>query len=302
MTKRSLCRSYIAFASMLLISVQSIAADAYSQDVVAGVALASILNREFRAECETRFPDLHERIKEAFDAEPINSVVIHEYINGREYRNPLVYSMIAIKREMTKGGQYGAAKRTDCENPEKLFSRAGREFRGEHEKQDYQALLKWAANGKPPSEQEKRPIELDTKIIADMQNKGFWDAYPREVSERGLYSINLVRYLQRAQFVAQEIKLRCDEQWPDRKTEHDNAYQSWQYASVKAITVVNGLIYDNPYIAPAARQYWLPAIYGSEEASQEAACHDLSGTLEKVSRRAELKWFPVLLELLTVPQ
>lgn len=285
---------------MCLVSVQSVAADPLSQDVVAGVALANILNREFRAECALRFPDLKERVIEAYDAAPINSVVIHEYIEGREYRNPAVHSMIAGKREMTKGGQYGAAKRTDCENLQVVFSRSAREFLGEHDKADYQALLDWAANGSPPSPDQKSPIDLDTKIIAALQNKDFWDAYPREIKDRMIYNINLVRYVQRAQFVALNIKLRCDEKWADRRLEHDSAYEAWPFSSIKAITLVNGRPYDNPWVAPGARQYWLPAIFGADDKSQEAACRDLSGTLEKVARRAELKWYPVLLELLTV--
>lgn len=302
MRQKTAYRLFIAIATTLGVSVQCVAADALSEDVVVGVTIASILNREFKAECELRFPDLKERVDKAFDAAPINSVAIHEYIDGREYRNPAIHSVIALKREMTKDGQYGAAKRTDCEDPEMIFSHSTKQFLREHEKQDYQELLDWAANGKPPSAQEKNPISLDMKAVSNMQNKAFLDAYPSEIRSRSLYMINLVRYVQLAQFVAFAIKSQCDERWPDRKAAHDSAYQGWPYASVKALTIVNGRAYDNPYVAPAARQYWMPKIFGSDERSQEAACKDLSGTLEKVSWRAELKWFPILLELLTVPQ
>lgn len=277
------------------------AEEPWPADMVTKVEMANILNRELKAECERRFPDLKEKISHSFKASPISSIVIQEYLDGSKYRNLGLHIMVQWKREMTRGGEYGAATRKDCENPDPLLSHVTKESDVENNRQDLDALFDWAKKGTPASEADQAPLEIDTTFLKLMANEEeFWSKYPREIRERSLWNTNIVRNVQQAQLVAREIKEKCDEKFPEGRAAHDRAYSTWPGRQYKARTIVNGREYNNPFLEKIARRQWIPSIFGSDDKAQELACRDLSGTLDKVSRRAGLNWLAPLSKLLIV--
>lgn len=272
-------------------------------DIVMLVGTANVLNREFKAECEKHFPDLKDKISQSFKASPISSILIQEYLDGRKYRNLPLHTMVQWKREMagiSRHGALGTATRKDCENLDPVLSRITKESDFVNNRQDFDALLDWAKKGTPVSEIDQAPIEIDTTLYKQMSKEEFWDNYPREFRDRSLLTQNIVRNVQQAQLVAKEIKSQCDGKFPEDRAKHEKAYSDWPYRQHKARTIVNGREYHNPFLEKVARRQWVPSIFGSDDRTQELACRDLSGTLDKVSRRAGLNWLAPLSKLLLV--
>jgi hypothetical protein len=297
--------SFTLLLTLLLLGTIPVtrAGEPWPADIVMHVGLANVLNREFKVECEKRFPDLKEKINQSFKASPINSIVIHEYLNGGKYRNLPLHALVQWKREMSemrRDSQDSAAIRKECENSDAVFSRVTKEYDVVNNQQDFDALLDWAKKGTPASEADQAPIEIDTTLHKQMAKEEFWNNYPKEFRDRSLLTQNIVRYVQQAQLVAKEIKGKCDEKFPEGRAKHDRIYSDWPYRQYKAITIVNGREYNNPFLEKVARRQWIPSIFGSDEKAQEMACRDLSGTLDKVSRRAGLNWIASLSKLLIV--
>jgi len=280
-------------------SLQCLAGDRPVQDAVTLASIANIQNREFKAQCDSRFPEYAERVREAFSSNPVNSVVIHEFIDGREYRNPMLHATLALQREMSESGNYGGVTKSDCENPEKLFKQSiAALFMNDADKKDYYSLLDWAAAGKHPSPQDQQRLSIDIEMVKERARSEFWENYPPGLVR--LAAVELVRLVQQAQFLAQKIKARCNEMWPQHEIKHEQAYRAWPLSSVAATTEVNGRAYINPYVSASSNR-WLSELFGAERDKQEIACQNLAVTLNKVTRRASLEHFPLLLELLTVP-